>query len=441
MREMMKDVAEDDDDDDNSSLFSNSFFSPPKKKSRNKALTPQQIHSLLQETDALLARRWRVASLVDSPSFDSDKKLLLQMENYQPHKAANRIEEHWKCKLELFGPELVEKKLLLVDVSKSTKTEVGVEDGYIQLLPTRDLAGRAVLFFHYDSTLYHKQIKQFRRVMFYMMATALQDEETCKRGITLVVWNHSSNASWLFDPFWNAYSKLCLPYRIHKLHYCQEAHDLPYVVQEKREKDTDIRIHKGSLQECLHGLVVKYGIPSHFLPLTFDGELDRKEHLKWMELRRRIESFPLPQQKNVVLVPSQDDVLLGKRKMSMNGNVIYHQMVASNLESYHEATEEEKYKIRLEIWTCITKRGGRFLLQIENAQIWEKLDLHPAMTKITQAFDFLCAQYFFKDGNGTNGAKTRSSPYEDHFFFGWIFDKRRCFDLIHCKGEGGKACW
>ncbi|KAL3921733.1 MAG: hypothetical protein SGILL_002593, partial [Bacillariaceae sp.] len=407
----------------------------------NKPLTPQQVHALLQETDALLARRWRVATLVDSPAFDNDKKILLQSENYKPHRAANRIEEHWKTKLELFGNDLVEKKILLVDVSKTTKQEVGVEDGYVQLLPTRDLAGRAVLFFQYDPALYAKQTKNFRRILFYMMATALEDEETAKRGITLVVWNGGGTPSWLFDPFWNAYSKISAPYRINKLHYCQETQDMPYSVQEKREKETDIRIHRGSLQECLHGLVVTYGIPSHFLPLTFDGALDRKEHLKWIELRRRIESFPLPQQQNIVLIPSQDDVLLGKRKMSMNGNVVYHQMVASNLVAYNEAKEEGKQRIRVDIWQAITERGGRFLLQIETTQMWEKLNQQAAMTRITQAFDFLCAQYFAKDGNESGGSKSKSSPYEDNLFFGWIFDKRRCFDLIHCKGEGEKACW
>ncbi|KAG7343114.1 hypothetical protein IV203_021059 [Nitzschia inconspicua] len=402
--------------------------------------TPQQINALLQETDALLARRWRVANLVDSPAYENDKRLLLAQEGYKSAKAANRIEEHWKTKLELFGPELVEKKIVLADMTREGKTEVAVEDGFVQILPTRDLGGRAVMFFQYDPALYSKQSKQFRRILFYMMATVLQDEETVKRGITLVVWN-TTPKPW-FDPFWNAYSKIAAPYQISKLHYCQEVQDVPYSVQERREKETDIRMHQGSLQECLHGLVVSYGIPSHFIPLTFDGQLDRKEHLRWVELRRRIESFTLPRQQNVVLVPAQSDVLLGKRKMSMNGNVIYHQMVAANTEAYHKAEDAAKQKILLEIWTSITERGGRFLLQIENAQIWEKLELQPALHKISQAFDFLCAQYYTtKDCVEGMGSKSKSSPHDEDLFFGWMFDKKRCFNLLHCKGTGDRACW
>jgi hypothetical protein len=402
--------------------------------------TPQQVNALLQETDALLARRWRVANLVDSPAYESDKRLLLAQEGYNPSKAANRIEEHWKTKLELFGPDLVEKSILLMDVSKAEKTEVGVEDGYVQILPTRDLGGRAVIFFQYDPTLWQGKQKQLRRILFYMMASALQDDETVKRGMTLVVWN-ATPRSW-FDPFWNAYSKIAAPYQVAKLHYCQQTQDIQYIVTERREKETDVRMHQGSLQECLHGLVVSYGIPSHFIPLTFDGRLDTKEHLKWVELRRRIESFPLPEQRRVVLVPVQSDVLLGKRRMSMNGNVIYHQMIASNMEAYYKDEEEGKRKIRLEIWTAITEGGGRFLLQIENSQIWEKLEVQSALIKISQAFDFLLAQYYItKDSGEGNESKPKKSSHEEDLFFGWVFDTKRCFNLIHCDGTGNKACW
>jgi len=399
------------------------------------------VNELLQQTDALLARRWRVANLVadDSPAFDADKKLLLATEGYNPSKAANRIEDHWKTKMELFGPDLVDKKIALYDDLSSDKTEIGVGDGYVQLLPTRDLAGRAVLFFQYDPTLYSKQAKNFRKILFYMMASALEDKETVRKGISMVVWN--GTPKW-FDPFWNAFAKIGAPFKISKLHYCQETHDMPYSVQEKREKETDVRIHKGSLQECLHGLVGAYGIPSHFIPLTFDGSLDLKEHLKWIELRRRIESFPLPQQLKIIVVPAQEDVLLGKRKMSMNGNVIYHQMVASNIEAYFEANEDGKQKIRLEIWTAILDRGGRFLLQIENGNLWEKLEMQPAMHKITQAFDFLYSQYYAPKDE-TVSATSKKSPHDEDLFFGWndLFDQKRCLNLIHCKGIETSACW
>lgn len=392
---------------------------------------PEEVAELVRETDALLARRWRVSTLVDSPSFKKEKELLLATEGYQPQRAANRIEEHWKTKMELFGSSLVDKKITLFDLS-SEKAEIGVEDGYVQLLPARDLAGRAIIFFQYDSVLYPKQPKNFRKVMYYMVASALEDEETVRKGVTVVVWNGSPK--W-FDPFWNAFHKLSAPFKISKLHYCQETHDSPYSVQEKVEKETDVRIHKGSLHECLHGLVT-YGVPSHFIPFTPDGGVDLKEHLKWIDLRRRIESFPPHQQEGLVLVPSKEDVLMGKRKLSMHGNVFFHQMVASNVEAYHNAgdDDEARQKIRLDVWTAVTSsRGGRFLMQVEDGQLWERLELQQALHNIGQAFDFLCHQYY-APRDGALATASGKNPHSDLYFdLNDIFMGKQCWNLIHCK--------
>jgi hypothetical protein len=428
------------------------------------AKTSTEIHELMKETDMLLSRRWRVSTLVDptrssNSNFDCVKELLLATEDYQPHRAANRIEEHWKTKMELFGPALVDKKIALYDLS-SDKSDVGVEDGYVQLLAARDLAGRAILFFQYDSILYPKQPKNFRKIMYYMMASALEDSETVRMGVTVVVWN--STPKW-FDPFWNAFHKLENPYKISKLHYCQETHDTPYSIQERVEKDTDIRIHKGSLHECLHGLVT-YGVPSHFIPFTPDGSVDSKEHLKWIDLRRRIESFPIHQQKGLVLVPSKEDVLMGKRKLSMHGNVYFHQTIALNVEAYHNAggggcnggnnnntpnsSEQQQRQqhqrtrdeIRMDVYNDVTSRGGRFLLQVEDGQLWEQLEVQPALHKITQAFDFLCHQYYSPKDDPSTALVNGKNPNSDLYFdLNDIFLGKQCWNLVHCRV--GPSCF
>lgn len=400
--------------------------------------TVEEVNKLLYETNSLLSRRWGLSSLIES---EHDKKVLLATEAYQPPKAANRIEKNCNTKMELFGAELIDKKITLFEDLVSKKTEIGVEDGYVQLLPTRDLAGRAVIFFQYDPDLYEMETLNFRQILFYMMASALEDEETARRGMSMVVWN-GSPTKW-FDPFWRAFEKISAPFKISKLHYCQVSHyESSYQVLEKRERgETDVRIHKGSLQECMHGLVT-YGVPSHFIPLNpLDGSIDVKSHLKWIELRRRIESFPVAQQSSIVLVPGQEDVLLGKRKMSMNGNVLYHQTIMKHLKIYHEADSEDvRERIQMNVWDTIQSKGGRFLLQVEDGQLWEKLELQAALYKIGQAFDFLCVQLYTpktissKDANG----KLRD---DDDLFYGWndLFDGKKCFhDLIHCKAP---ICW
>eukprot|EP00536_Pseudo-nitzschia_multiseries_P013654 jgi/Psemu1/327261/estExt_fgenesh1_pg.C_5980002 len=424
-----------------------------KKATIQEGRSQEEIDKLLHETNSLLARRWRLSSLIDS---ERDKKLLLATEAYVPSKAADRIEKNCKTKIELFGAELVDKKITLFEDLSSEKSEIGVEDGYVQLLPTRDLAGRAVLFFQYDQTLFSEQPNNFRKILFYMVASALEDEDTARKGVSMVVWN-GDPTKW-FDPFWRVFEKISAPFKLSKLHYCQVSqYDSSYQVHEKRELgETDVRIHKGSLQECMHGLVT-YGIPSHFIPLNpMDGSIHVKEHLKWIELRRRIESFPESHQAMIVLVPEEDDVLLGKRKMSMNGNVLYHQMIMKHIKAYHEATSEDvRDAILMAVWDAIRSRGGRFLLRIEDAQLWEKLELQSALYKIGQAFDFLSAQlYTPKTTSSKDSNHKNSGDEEEILFFGWndLLDGKKCFDLIHCKnGSGGggggggvgirAACW
>ena len=408
-------------------------------------IDPEEANKLLQETNSLLARRWGFSSTIDS---EKVKKLLLVNEKFEPSKAANRIEKNCKTKIDLFGSELVDKKIMLFEDLPSQKSEISVEDGYIQLLPTRDLAGRAVLFFQFDPDLYERESYNFRKILFYMMASAFEDEDTVRRGVSLVVWNGTPARVW-FDPFWRAFEKISAPFKISKLHYCQVTHyESSYQVLEKRERgETDVRIHKGSLQECMHGLVT-YGIPSHFIPLNpLDGSINLAAHLKWIELRRRIESFPASQQASIVLVPGQGDVLLGKRKMSMNGNVLYHQMIMKHLKKYHEATSEDvRDSILMIIWDSIQSRGGRFLLQIEGGQLWERLELEAAIYKISQAFEFLCMQLYAPKLSSSKDTGRDSLRDDDDLFYGWndLFDGKKCSNLIHCKGDGFRKrhiCW
>ena len=112
-----------------------------------------------------------------------------------------------------------------------------------------------------------------------------------------------------------------------------------------------------------------------------------------------------------------------------------------HLKIYHEADSEDvRERIQMNVWDTIQSKGGRFLLQVEDGQLWEKLEVQAALYKIGQAFDFLCVQLYTpktissKDVNG----KLRD---DDDLFYGWndLFDGKKCFhDLIHCKAP---ICW
>lgn len=118
--------------------------------------SPEEIATQLQKLDATLARQYyAVATLVDSPYVQNWKETMLRAEGFQLQPAADRMESRWKTKLDLFGANMIHKKITSGDVP-------GVEGGYVQLLPTRDLAGRALLFFKFCPNMYSKQEKEVR---------------------------------------------------------------------------------------------------------------------------------------------------------------------------------------------------------------------------------------------------------------------------------------
>jgi hypothetical protein len=117
--------------------------------------SPDEVAAQLEGLDAILARQYTVAKLVDSPYMQGWKETLLRAEGFQLKPAADRIESRWKTKLDIFGAKMINKKITSCDVT-------GVEGGHVQLLPTRDLAGRAILFFKFDPNMYSKQEKEVR---------------------------------------------------------------------------------------------------------------------------------------------------------------------------------------------------------------------------------------------------------------------------------------
>ena len=245
-----------------------------------------------------------------------------------------------------------------------------------------------------------------------------------------------------------------MPYRIAKLHYCQRVHDsTPYSVQEKRDRGIDLVIHQGSLHEIMHGLIT-YSVPAHFLPLntqlggvsntgtrlTHEDLVENSNHLRWIELRRRIESLPLESQEVIVLVPNRNDVLLGKnRKTSMPGNVFYHQQVAAHLEAYHLATTDlERDAICFEVYTAVADTHGRFLQLVEDV-LWEDLDQQNAQRIIRMAFNYLLTGST-ESGDSSENQRCTHNEY-DPFDFRDIFNVQQCWNLMHCKVGAPKGCW
>lgn len=81
------------------------------------------------------------------PSFFEDEAFRLQflrVDSFNVKQACNRLVRHFEKKLELFGPDLLGKKITLNDLSEEDMDFM--RSGGIQVLPAKDRGGRHVMF-------------------------------------------------------------------------------------------------------------------------------------------------------------------------------------------------------------------------------------------------------------------------------------------------------
>jgi hypothetical protein len=109
------------------------------------ALVAGAIADFNAEIHKIKSKEAYVMAEFQSPKYVHDPKLVLQFlrsESFNAKKAAKRMVHFFQRKLELFGPErLVEDIKIHHLESKDIKT---LETGFMQLLPARDRAGRAI---------------------------------------------------------------------------------------------------------------------------------------------------------------------------------------------------------------------------------------------------------------------------------------------------------
>jgi hypothetical protein len=142
-----------------------------------------------------------------------------------------------------------------------------------------------------------------------------------------------------------------------------------------------LRAHCGTHLECEYSLL-SFGVPTHLLPFTLEGELKMENHKKWVQ-RRIVKEHELRQSGvfSGIELPRRNDVLLGKGKPSQNhpGNQRLHELVKIYLEEYNLNSRSGGgalvgRKIVHEIWFPPSGPSGRFLQRREdhlNSGWWE----------------------------------------------------------------------
>ena len=128
------------------------------------------------------------------------------------------------------------------------------------------------------------------------------------------------------------------------------------------------------------------GIPGFVIPVTNDGDLDRKYHVDWLKRRQLSEEADDGCQH--VVVPKAQDVLFGRgRRSRFNpGNIRLNQRLEDNFDRYNKLKKRnEKREVVMEIVNAVKADGGRFLKQ-NDAGAWQVADDEESRLKVTHDF-------------------------------------------------------
>eukprot|EP00980_Cylindrotheca_fusiformis_P030607 scaffold25091_cov147-Cylindrotheca_fusiformis.AAC.7 len=182
----------------------------------------------LKEELALLANTkpcmaYQQAQKID-PSYTSSELLevtFLRSERWDPKQTAEKLVMFLEAKLDLFGPELLTKKIRMSDLSKEDKKSL--ESGFFQLLPVRDVAGRAVIT-GVPMLRKYQDLRNLVRSFVYIAMVALEDEETQKNGVVMIGLNTGKDRVMNREAAWAVHKMArVLPMRVVGIHFCYDA--------------------------------------------------------------------------------------------------------------------------------------------------------------------------------------------------------------------------
>ncbi|KAG7368545.1 hypothetical protein IV203_031288 [Nitzschia inconspicua] len=307
------------------------------------------------------ASAYSIAKAMSSEYAQSSRLRLmfLRASHFDVEKAAQRFLGHFE-KMELFGPDKLTETITINDLNADDM--VCLTSGQSQLLPYRDRSGRAI-FFQALSHYRCKEVVNAMRVIYYILMSAMEDEETQKRGIVYVVYNVEPKSPLANDPriYLNVYQLLPqIPVLMMGAHYCvQDSYLRQFMssirVAMSREVRLRSRVHYGSHEECIYALLT-FGIPTKSIPISNSGELLVEKHGEFLAMRLKQEtqisiadfngdSISNDRSPPVrIVVPKNADVLLGRGRPFQEhpGNMRCNFEVLAAMEEYERVSRKEK---------------------------------------------------------------------------------------------------
>jgi len=373
--------------------------------------TPEFVKQKIQEMKHHLSgiapkskKAWERAVYL-RPSLVTDDPLhlmFLRAKRFDPMQAANLMCVHFENKLELFGEDLLWKRITLQDLT-AQEIEM-VRTGSLQILKERENRGRAILFA--SIALYDLQdMKAFCRHIWYVIHEVVQDDEDIqKRGL---VWvgnlygdcKHTQilDFCWRMEHIFKNW-----PFHVNSWHLCFDNPTLnafckALALVSGKDLRMRQRFHHGSIIEVQYALLT-FGIDlkDGFIPgqgilsSQFLDQVIQRRVQQEQEIRSQEVSYEQPTSR-VALYPNKQDVLMGRFKLARDwpGNLFLNKLIALQAPRYLEASNASRFEktvIAMEIVQRIEKdSGGRFLDRSETKGVWEVVDEGVAKEKVSQA--------------------------------------------------------
>ncbi|KAG7369583.1 hypothetical protein IV203_027329 [Nitzschia inconspicua] len=359
----------------------------------------------------------------------------LRAEQFNVTKAVERIFRYFEEKRNLFGIYKLTRNIRLDDLDEETMS--CLKCGRMQLLPSRDRAGRAV--FLGVRKLQNKLIDEnsLLRAFFYLGAVAARDEETQRKGVVII--QYSLGAEFASRSVIHGLGRVlrALPLRVASIHAC--VNDM--VVKAAAtiaslligsSNTVRVRSHCGTDMEVQYALMT-FGLNVNFpvsFPISPSGEVDLSGHVHFLEQRRLQEEMeiqseavsnverqsdhflssspepdamildpnscdelrhklkPWQTEYSPIIVPGELDIIFGRGKGYQNhkGNVRYRHIVETKRPLYEAlSTKKEKTQLIKDVVKSIYDGGGRFLRQDPLGR-WIPIDQEVARDKVSHSF-------------------------------------------------------
>jgi hypothetical protein len=416
---------------------------------------PEMVERALQQLDDCLGKlisnnkdaynlaQYLAPNYVRNRSF---RLMFLRGEEFHVENTAKRLLRHFDEKRKLFGPHVLGRNIRLSDLNDLDRATLN--SGGIQLLPSRDCAGRALLCIlpikldpkaaisrvrsnrlkmsmeendcricivpcleylrhvsfpsspSFDAVCLSMYASQ-QRCMWYIAMTGLRDETTQKNGVIVIRINvapHRVSLDQVPYIIQQHHISEAVPRKLVAMHYCYDVRMLtPLLTFTRFLFGSRLRgrfvTHFGSHAEYSYGLQ-SYGIPAIVIPIDAAGNIRLQDHLDWIERRQVHEDAELQRSKEAKtgIRPRRFDVLFGRgRTVSEHtGNLRAFQIVEMNLKPYEAAGKLEKTLIAERIVHLIHESYGRFLKRDKSnggsASGWVEATPAEARGKISHCF-------------------------------------------------------